>query len=103
MDIQAFVAKHGTRTLGHLVGEYIKRAGAFPGDLKRAHEIGMVLGDLESALAQVEKSSTWNPRERQTIRRTTGRKKKRRTSAARDAEGRLRQESAQALEKRARR
>ena len=50
MNIEAFKAKYGTRTLGLLIGSFIAQAPKFPGDNHLAQEIGKIMGDLEFAL-----------------------------------------------------
>lgn len=49
-QIESFKKKYGTRTLGLLVGSFIKRSPEFDGGVDLAKEIGKMIGDLESAL-----------------------------------------------------
>ena len=53
MTIEEFKKEYGTKSLGLLVGLFIKRAPEFHGGEELASEIGKMIGDLESALASV--------------------------------------------------
>jgi len=50
MTLEEFLEKYGYCSLGLIVGEYIARAPAFPGDGPLIAEINAALANLESAL-----------------------------------------------------
>lgn len=53
MTIDEFVAKYGTETPSLLIERFILLAPEFKGDCELAHEIGKMLGDLQSVLNAV--------------------------------------------------
>lgn len=57
MSIHEFRQKYGTHTLNLLVGKFIKLSPSFDGDLELAKEIGHVMGDLISALQNLEEKN----------------------------------------------
>lgn len=50
MTREEFLAKYGTHGWQLLIGEFIRRAPEFPGDLQLADEIGKMVTDLSSVL-----------------------------------------------------
>lgn len=56
-DISSFITKYGRKFPGILVGEFIRRAPAFEGDVKLVAELGEMMSDLETALTDFTRKS----------------------------------------------
>lgn len=61
--IDEFVEKYGTEGASLLVAAFIERAPAFADDVELAKQLGVMIGDLQSALENVARRAPGIPEE----------------------------------------